>query len=87
MFSQIWSDYISGFLSQEIIVQIRTGVLFINNTVIQDDLHSPAYPHSILYGTIPVTKGAEDANEVTLQRGRDGLAEYNTGKKDIEETK
>ena len=66
MFSQICSRYISRFLSQAIIIQLRTGVPFINNTVIQDDLDSPAHSYSILYNTIPVTKGAEDANYVTL---------------------
>lgn len=67
MFSQIWSGYISRFLFQNTIVQTRTGIPIIDNTVIQDDLHSPTYPHSILYSAIPVAKGAEDANEVTLQ--------------------
>ena len=66
MFSQICSSYISRFLSQTIIVQARTGIPLINNTVIQDDLDPPAHSHSVLYSTIPVAKGAENANEITL---------------------
>ncbi len=66
MFSQICSRYISRSLSQTNIIQPRTGIPFINNTVIQNDLDSPAHSYSILYNTIPVAKGAEDANDVTL---------------------
>jgi len=66
MFSQICSSYISRSLSQTNIIQTRTGIPFINNTMVQDDLDSPAHPHPILYSTIPVAKGAEDANDVTF---------------------
>lgn len=66
VFSQICPRYISRSFSQTNVIQRRTRIPFINNTVVQDDLDSPAHSYSILYNTVPVAKGAENANDVTL---------------------